>query len=160
MNRLSSCLPFLALAALGLFGCRSTANFSSGFTATVAAFHPTDPARPEAGGTITLRFVNETVASLGFSRSEHKLYLDGTAVASLTNDTPFGIVSTSEITRDLPVHFDNPAFVHQLASGGSPVVPYRLESRLYQRLGDSRNDMKLSSEGTLDLRGTPADGSK
>jgi hypothetical protein len=156
MNRLPFRLSLLALLAVGLFGCRSMAPLNSGFTANVAGFHPTDPAKPEEGGTISLRFINETVASLGFSHSEHKLYLNGTLVANIANDAPFGIVSVNEITRDLPLHFDNPAFVRQLVSNGSSVVNYRLESRLYQRLGNDRNNMHLTAEGTLDLRGTPA----
>lgn len=160
MNRLRSCLPFLALLSLCFAGCHSTGNLNSGFTATIAAFHPSDPAKPEDGGTITLVFGNETVASLGFSRSEHTLYLNGTLAANIVNDSPFGIVTENSLSRDVPVHFDNPAFVRQLVDGNSPVVSYRLESRLYQRLGDSRNDMKLTSEGTLDLRGTSAAGSK
>lgn len=160
MNRFRVCLSLLALVALGLFGCHSLENLNAGFSATVASFHPTDSVKPEDGGMITLRFANETVASLGFSHSEHKLYLDDTLVANIANDSPFGIVTVSEITRDLPVHFEKSDFVRHLAHRGPGIVRYRLESRLYQKLGDDRNEMKLTSEGTLDLHGTAAAESK
>lgn len=155
MKRLRLFAPLLA-AFLCLAGCSSVSTIESSMSASVTGFHPADPKQPENGGTITVRYVNETVASLGFSRADHKLYLNGTFVANLVNDQPFGIVTVSEITRDLPVHFENPAFVHQLVTGGSPVVHYRLESRLYQRIANDRHDLKLTAEGSLDLRGTPA----
>ncbi|HWA87846.1 MAG TPA: LEA type 2 family protein [Opitutus sp.] len=150
--------PFTALlaAVVCLAGCSSVHVIETSMAANVAGFHPADPNKPEDGGTITLRYINESVASLGFSNAEHKLYLDGTLVAEIANDQPFGIVTVSEITRDLPVHFTNPAYVRQLAGGSSPVVHYRLETKLHQRIENDRNDMNLTAEGSLDLRGTPA----
>ncbi|HVU26062.1 MAG TPA: hypothetical protein VHE13_18160 [Opitutus sp.] len=154
MKRFRLLAPAFALIAC-LAACSSTRLIESSMATNVAAFHPADPAKPEDGGTITVRYINETVASLGFTRAEHRLYLEGKLVAQFANDTAFGILSVSDITRDLPVRFDSPAYVRELAARG-PVVHYRLESKIFQRLGDDRNELKLTAEGSLDLRGTPA----
>lgn len=155
MNTLRRCLPALVLLALavGIAGCSSASRRLSGMGVGVAAFQPTDPAHPENGGTLTLQFTNESIAALGIDRSTHRLSLEGTEVARFANDRAVGIPPMNASLREVAVTFEKPDVVRRLAAGP---VRYRLDSVLFQILGEDRTETKTLVEGTVDLRGAPA----
>ena len=116
-------------------------------------FRPTEASLLESRGTLTLRFTNESISPLGYSGSSHKLYLNGQYVGKGVSDRPFGIPPLNTVTQDITLHLENLALVRQLISvRDSQTAAYRLESVFFQTVYEDDYEIKVKSEGSLDLR--------
>jgi len=143
----------LAVVSLIFAGC-SGAGVRGGLSVSLVDFRPTEAALLESRGTLTLRFTNETIAPLGYSGSSHKLYLNDRYVGKAVSDQPFGVPPLNTVTQDVTVQFENLALVRQLLSiRESQQVSYRLESVVFQTVYEDSYQIKLKSEGALDLTG-------
>ena len=141
----------LAVLSLVLAGC-SGAALRGGLSVSLVDFRPTEAALLESRGTLTLRFTNETIAPLGYSGSTHKLYLNDRYVGKAVSDRPFGVPPLNTVTQDVTVQLENLALVRQLLSvRDSQSVSYRLESVVFQTVYEDDFQIKLRSEGSLDL---------
>jgi hypothetical protein len=150
---------FLVLAVLSLVlaGC-SGPGLRGGIGVSAVDFRATAASLLESRGTLTLRFTNETIASLGYSRSSHKLYLNGRYVGKVVNDRPFGLPPLNAVTQEVTVQIENLALVRQLVSvRDSHSAAYRLESVLFQTINEDNYQIKVQSEGTLDLHSLAGD---
>ena len=142
----------LAIVAFLVAGCAGTA-FHGGLSVSLVDFRPTEASLLESRGTLTLRYTNDTIAPLGYSGSSHKLYLNGSYVGKAVSNQPFGIPPLNTVTRDVSVQFENLALIRQLvAVRESQTVAYRLESVVFQTLDEDKFEIKLRSEGSLDLK--------
>jgi LEA14-like dessication related protein len=116
-------------------------------------FRPTEASLLESRGTLTLRFTNESIAPLGYSGSSHKLYFNGQYVGKGVSDRPFGIPPLNTVTQDITLNLENIALVRQLLSvRDSQTASYRLESVFFQTVYEDDYQIKVKSEGSLDLR--------
>lgn len=145
---------FLLLAVCALLsGSCSSPGIRGSMSVSVVDFRPTDASLLESRGTLTLRVLNESIAPLGYSGSSHKLYLNGQYVGKGVSDRPFGIPPLSTVTQDITINLENLALVRQLVSvRNSQSASYRLESVFFQTVYEEDYQIKLHSEGSLDLR--------
>ena len=140
------CLGFLALAFL-FAGCAASYE-PAGISVNAVACRPA----PD-GATLTLQYVNESVYALGIAKSSHKLYLDGKPVGVIAAAPAVGLPPVKSASQDVIIHFDDADRVRRLAaSPGAAAVRYRLESTLFETVGEEDYKVKLHSEGSLDLR--------
>jgi LEA14-like dessication related protein len=147
----------LALLSLVLVGC-SGPGLRGGINVTVVDFRPTEASLLESRGMLTLRYTNETISPLGYSGSTHKLYLNGSYVGKAVSDRPFGVPPLNTATQEVTVQFENLALIRQLFSvRDSKSAAYRLESVLFQTVYEDDYQIKLRSEGSLDLRSLAGD---
>ncbi len=157
MTLLRPGIIILALLSLVLAGC-SGPGLRGGVNVSVVDFRPTEASLLESRGMLTLRYTNETIAPLGYSGSTHKLYLNGSYVGKAVSDRPFGIPPLNTVTQDVTVQFENLALMRQLLSvHESKSATYRLETVLFQTVYEDKYQIKLHSEGALDLRGLAGD---
>jgi len=146
MKRIAQLLPLLALGLL-LGGCNSTTP-ADNITVGVSACQATDD-----GAKVTLVYANESVYALGVSSASHKLYLDGRLVAELPSTPPIGVPPLKSTSQEVSVQFKDPAYVRQLASSPSAAaVSYRLDSSLFEKIGEQDFKGRNRTDGTLDLR--------
>ncbi|MEO7597954.1 MAG: LEA type 2 family protein [Opitutus sp.] len=143
-----------ALVSLFLAGCAGAGSaFRGGLSVSLVDFSPTEASLLESRGKLTLRFTNETIAPLGYSGSTHKLFLNGHYVGKAVSDQPFGVPPLNTVTQDVTVNFENLALVRQLISvRDTQTAAYRLESVLFQTVYEDKYQIKVTSEGALDLR--------
>ena len=148
--------PFLRLVSLalclsGLAGCTSHGTLG-GIAATVVAVKPAAPSAPETQAVLTLQFANENVASVAMDNSTHRLFLNGSYVGKATSDTPTGLREMAPTMQEIPMKFENPALVRQLAnSPGAQAVNYRLESDMLVVVIEDHIHVISTEQGTLDL---------
>jgi LEA14-like dessication related protein len=141
----------LAICLSGLVGCTSHGTLG-GIAVTVVAVKPAAPPAPETQGVLTLQFANENVASVAMDNSTHRLLLNGTYVGQATTTAPEGLPAMAPITLNIPVNFENPTLVRQLANAaGAKTASYRLESDMLVVFGDDKIHVKSNEQGTLDL---------
>lgn len=151
MTLLRSGILLLAVCAFLAGGC-SGPGLRGSMNVSLVDFRPTEASLLESRGTLTLRVLNESIAPLGYSGSSHKLYLNGQYVGKGVSDKPFGIPPLSTVTQDITINLENLALVKQLISvRDSPSVSYRLESVFFQTVYEDDYEIKLRSEGSLDL---------
>ncbi|MEO6004899.1 MAG: LEA type 2 family protein [Opitutus sp.] len=142
----------VAFVAFLIAGCAGNA-FHGGLSVSLVDFRPTEASLLESRGTLTLRYTNDTIAPLGYSGSSHKLFLNGSYVGKAVSNQPFGIPPLNTVTQDVSVQFENLALIRQLvAVHQSQSVAYRLESVIFQTLDEDKFEIKLRSEGSLDLK--------
>jgi LEA14-like dessication related protein len=153
MKILRSCL-FFGLVALSfcLSGCGAGNVQQGGITVVPIDIKPVNATLLESEAVLTLRITNENIGPLGFSGSSHRLYLNGSYVGNAVNDRPFGVPPLQSITEDVTIHLENLALVRQLAAvGESRTASYRLETVLHQTIYEDKTQLKVHSEGSLDL---------
>ena len=144
----------LAICAFIVAGCSSAPNFRGSINITLTDVQPTETAVASNGTPLTLRFTNESIAPLGYSKSTHKLYLNGKYAGAGESDRPFGIPPQNSITREVIFELENPDMVRQLISSSAPqTVSYRLESVLFQTVYEDDHRIKIESGGTVTLGG-------
>jgi hypothetical protein len=144
-------LVSLALCLSGLAGCASHGTLG-GIAVTVVGVKPAAPPAPETQAVLTLRYANENVAAVAMASSTHRLFLNGSYVGKATNETPIGLPEMAPTAQEIPVTFENPALVRQLAdSAGAKMASYRLESDMLVMAGDDKIHVKSIEQGTLDL---------
>jgi LEA14-like dessication related protein len=152
MTMLRPGILFLAAFAFILAGC-SGPSFRGSMSVSLVDFRPTEASLLESRGTLTLRFTNESIAPLGYSGSSHKLYLNGKYVGKGVSDRPFGIPPLNTVTQEITINLENIALVRQLVSvRDSQSASYRLESVFFQTVYEDDFQIKVQSEGSLDLR--------
>lgn len=145
---------FFAICALIVAGCSSAPNFRGSINITLADVQPTETAVASNATPLTLRFTNESIAPLGYSKSTHKLYLNGKYAGKGESDRPFGIPPQNSITREVIFDLENPGLIRQLVSSSVPqTVSYRLESVLFQTVYEDDHRIKVESAGTVTLGG-------
>jgi LEA14-like dessication related protein len=148
--------PFLRLVSLAvclasLAGCASHGTLG-GIAVTVVAVKPAAPPAPETQAVLTLRYANENVASVAMDNSTHRLFLNDSYVGKATSETPMGLPEMAPTKQEIPVTFENPALVRQLANAaGAKTTSYRLESDMLVVFGDDKIHVKSNEQGTLDL---------
>ena len=149
----------VALVSLLLAGCSGAgSSFRGGLSVSLVDFRPTEASLLESQGKLTLRFTNETIAPLGYSGSTHKLYLNGQYVGKAVSDQPFGVPPLSTVTQDVTMQFENLSLVRQLISvRDTQTASYRLESVLFQTVYEDKYQIKVTSNGSLDLRSLSAE---
>jgi len=152
MKYLRSSLFALLVVALGLSGC-TTGPKPGGITVTALTLQLAGTSPTELRAPLILRFANENIIALGYSASSHKLFVNGTYVGKAVNDQPIGLPPMNEATREVYVQLENATLLHQLVAGAaSREVNYRLETVLFQTAGDDKLEIKVRSEGRLELR--------
>jgi LEA14-like dessication related protein len=144
-------LVALAFCLSGLVGCLSHNTFG-GIAVTIVDIKPAAATAANTTATLTLHFANENVVAAGVNSSTHRLYLNGSFVGTAVNTTPLGMQAMASATQDVPVKFENPALVQQLATAaGARTTSYRLESDLLLLAGDEKIHAKSFEQGTVDL---------
>jgi hypothetical protein len=100
MKQLFTPLLLLSLVLCGLTGCSSTSEIiSAGLRIEL-----TQVQRDSSGGVqVTLRVHNPNVVSYLFSKSSHKLTLNGTLVGTMTDTAPLGLAQLNRAERTLPL---------------------------------------------------------
>jgi LEA14-like dessication related protein len=152
MKTLRPCL--LAFTALCLLFGGCSARRPEGVSESLVSFRPTEASLLETRGVLTVRYTSENISPLGYSGSKHKLYLNGTYVGNAVSDKAFGIPPLTSVTQEITVQLENTALVQQLLTlGDHQTVSYRLESVLFQTVDEDKYEMKLKSEGVVDLHG-------
>ena len=123
----------LVICALVVAGCSSGPSFRGSVNVTLLDIRPTDTSLAANQAPLTLRFTNESIAPLGYSKSNHKLYLNGKYAGKIESTRPFGIPPQSSITLEVTFDVEDAGLIRQLASSGAAqMVSYRLESMLFQ----------------------------
>lgn len=147
----------LAICTLVVTGCSSGPSFRGSLNVTLLDLRTTETALASNRLPWTLRFINESIAPLGYSKSTHKLYLNGKYVGEGESARPFGIPPQNSVTQEITFDLENPTLVRQLVSSGtSQTVPYRLETVLFQTVYEDDRRIKVESEGTVSVGGTSA----
>jgi LEA14-like dessication related protein len=142
---------FIALCWFGLAGCASHGTLG-GVAVTIVEIKPAAAAVPDAQAVLALRFANENVAAVGMASSTHKLYLNGSYVGKAVNATPEGLPAMTPTTLNIPVKFENPTLVGQLAgAAGAKTTSYRLESDVLVVVGEDNIHVTSNEQGTVDL---------
>ncbi|HTO03397.1 MAG TPA: hypothetical protein VL069_06830 [Opitutus sp.] len=144
-----------AICALVVAGCSSAPSFRGSVNVTLLDVRSTDISLASSQAPLTLQFTNESIAPLGYSKSTHRLYLNGKYAGKGESARPFGIPPQNSITREVTFDLENPATIRQLVSSSdSQTVSYRLESVLFQTVYEDDSRIKVESEGTVTLGGT------
>lgn len=143
---------FAALAFV-FAGCGSVPRLG-GISVQLVDLRPADVTALETKAIMTLRFTNENVIALGFSGSTHRLFINGQYVGKAVNDRSLGLAALTTVTQDVTIYLENGALLRQLIQvAHDGAVKYRLESSLAQTIGDRRNRIDTSSEGSVALPG-------
>lgn len=145
------------LAALSAIFASCSSARPGGIAVTVTNFKPVDASLLESRAILTLRYTNESIAPFGIAGSRHKLYLNGKYVGTSVSDKPLGVPPLQTATQDVTINLENLALVRQLvAMRETQTVSYRLETTLFETIGDEKVYTKTTSDGALDLRGLAA----
>jgi LEA14-like dessication related protein len=144
-------LVSLVVCLSGLVGCSSHGSLG-GIAVTVVDIKPAAAAGSDAPAVLTLQFANENVAGVGMESSTHRLFLNGSYVGKAVTATPEGLPAMAPTTLKVPVKFENPTLVGQLAgAAGAKNTSYRLESDMLVVFSDDKIHVKSTEQGTLDL---------
>lgn len=138
----------MLLTGLLCTGCHNNVEYNT-MSVRLLGFQPGADATHAVA---RLQFINEGLTAAGFSRSMHKLYLNGQYVGDIDNAEPFAMTPLKEFSRDLPLTLKNPAALR--LSGGE--ASYRLNSTLFIQTGDERESVKRTMEGQVSLTPLPA----
>jgi hypothetical protein len=147
MKRLLTPLLLICLALGGLMGCSSTSEIiSAGLRIEV-----TQVQRDPGGGVqVTLRIHNPNVVSYLFTKSSHKLILNGTAVGTLTDTAPLGLAQFNSAERTLALVPAGAAtdIIDRAISQGS--ATYQLNSSMLVLIIDEDTEkIPLSASGSV-----------
>lgn len=144
--------PVLILAAVALVlgGCSNAKP--GGLSESVAAIYATDASLARKEITITMRYGNENVTALGFSKATHKVFLNGSLIGKATSPKPFGIPPVQSVAQDTVVKLDNVDRIRDLLARGTPTtVSYHLESTVEQTIYEDNFTYSLSTSGSAEL---------
>lgn len=146
------CLLGLVSLAV-LTGCGSSMKLG-GVTASVLSIRAVSPGKPDAKVLMTLRFTNENVVPIGFSRARHKLYLNDRLIADFRNEQPVGIPPLSTANQEIVLPLekaDGMATLREIAKHSQ--ASYRIESTLYVEAGEDTMEIRAKHQGSVDLVG-------
>ena len=143
---------FFATLAFFAAGC-SGPGLRGSMSISLVDFRRTEASELETRGILTVKIVNESISPLGYSGSTHKLYLNGQYVGKGTSDRPFGMPPLSSTTHEIDLTLENPALVRKIMlAPEADSAAYRLESVFFQTVYEDKFQIKVQSEGSLDLR--------
>lgn len=132
----------LLLVALLLNGCATKVPALSSITMTLADVK-SEGGRPVA----SIRYLNESVISIGLAATRHKIYVNGTLVGEAVHGDAVGLASGLPVVVKIPLTL--PAGSTLPASGST--VSYRMENRLTVLVGDRRVNSDSESAGSVTL---------
>jgi hypothetical protein len=148
MKHLFTPLLLLCLVFGGLTGCsHNTEIISAGLRIELTQIQ-----RDNAGGVqVTWRLHNPNVVSYLFTKSSHKITLNGTVIGTVSDTAPLGLPQFNQIDRTLPLVPANPAVAEiidrAIAQGAAA---YRLESTLVVLIVDEDTEkIPLSASGSV-----------
>jgi len=130
----------LLVAALLVSGCATKVPALSSITMTLAGVR-NEGGRPVA----SVRYLNESVISIGLAATRHRIYLNGTLLGEATHSDAVGLASAMPVVLDIPL---TGAAAGALPAPGS-TVSYRMENRLTVLVGDRRVNSDSESSGSL-----------
>lgn len=148
MKHLFTPLLLLCLVLCGLTGCsHSTEIISAGLRVELTQIQ-----RDSSGGVhVTWRVHNPNVVSYLFTKSTHKLTLNGTVIGTVSDTAPLGLPKFNQTDRTLPLVPANPAvaeIVDRAVAQGS--AAYRLESTLWVLIVDEDTEkVPLNASGSV-----------
>ncbi|HEY8993735.1 MAG TPA: hypothetical protein VIM71_03540 [Lacunisphaera sp.] len=148
MKQLLTPLLLIGLVLCGLTGCSSnTEIMAAGLRVEV-----TQVQRDQTGAVqVSWRIRNPNVVSYLFSKSSHKLSLNGTAIGTLTDTSPLGVPQGSQADRTSPLVPANATaneIIDRAISQGS--ASYRLDSIMWVLIVDDDTEkIPLNSSGSV-----------
>lgn len=148
MKHLLTPLLLLGLVLCGLTGCSSTTEIiSAGLRVEVTQIQ-----RDSTGAVqVTWRVRNPNVVSYLFTKSTHKLILNGTAVGTLADNSPLGVPQGSQAERTValvPANAGANEIIDRAIAQGS--ATYRLDSILWVLIVDDDTEkIPLSASGSV-----------
>ncbi|GAB1488982.1 hypothetical protein MASR2M8_14330 [Opitutaceae bacterium] len=132
----------LVLVALLLNGCATTVPALSSITMTLTGL------KTEGGRTVaSVRYLNESVISIGLASTRHKIYVNGTLIGEGTHTDAIGLASAIPVVVNIPL--TTAPGVAIPASGST--ISYRMENRLTVLVGDRRVNADSGSSGSVNL---------
>lgn len=134
-------LPLLLVAFL-FTGCATKVPALSSITMTLADVK-TEGGRPVA----SIRYLNESVISIGLAATRHKIYVNGTLVGEATHTEAVGLASGLPVVIKIPL--TSPAGTALPPPGST--ISYRMENRLTVLVGDRRVNSDSDSAGSVTL---------
>jgi hypothetical protein len=134
-------LPLLLLALL-VTGCATKVPALSSITMTLVDLK-TEGGRPVA----SVRYLNESVISIGLAATRHKIYVNGNLVGEAVHSDAVGLASALPVVIHIPL--TSPAGA-TLPPPGS-MISYRMENRLTVLVGDRRVNSDSDSAGSVTL---------
>lgn len=132
----------LLLVALLVSGCATKVPALSSITMTLVDVK-TENGRPVA----SVRYLNESVISIGLAATRHKIYVNGAAIGEATHSDAVGLASALPVVVKIPL--DVPAGAVLPAPGST--ISYRMENRLTVLVGDRRVNSDSASAGSVTL---------
>jgi hypothetical protein len=148
MKHLLTPLLLLGLVLGGLTGCSSTTEIiSAGLRVDVTQIQ-----RDSTGGVqVTWRVRNPNVVSYLFTKSTHKLNLNGTPVGTMADTSPLGVPQGNQADRTvalLPANAAAGEIIDRAIAQGS--ATYRLDSVLWVLIVDEDVEkVPLSASGSV-----------
>lgn len=147
MKHLFTPLLLLGLVFCGLTGCSSTTEIiSAGLRIELTQIR-----RDSSGVHVTWRVHNPNVVSYLFSKSTHKLTLDGTVVGTLEDASPVGLPQFNRVERTatlVPANAATAQVVDRALAQGS--ASYRLDSTVWVLIVDDQIEkIPLSASGSV-----------
>lgn len=146
-------LPFclLALLAALVSGCTNTSKLvSRGLKAEVTSI----VRAPDGSVTASWRVTNDNIVAYIFNRVRAKIYLNGTYLGLLTNDTPLAIPANTMSVRSGKVTGGDPAARRALdAAVAQGSASYRVDSQVTICIyDDTFEESKLTAAGTVTVK--------
>lgn len=138
---LSSLLASLGLITL-LAGCGSPNVSTTGLGIRLVTIEQAS----DGSAVATLRITNPNVVSYNFSKSNHRVFVDGRQVGTIAINRATGVPARSSAATQQGV------FVAKDGPLPEGALNYRLESQIVLTLwGDKREDFRLQSSGTAQV---------
>jgi len=148
MRLLLSPLLLLSLVLGGLTGCSS----SSTIMANGLRVDLTQIKRDASGAVqVTWRFSNPNVVSYLFSKSQHKLSLDGTTVGMVEDGSAVGLPASSQVDRTGTLVSSGPAADQAIAQAlARGTASYQLTATVWVLIiDDDYEKISLGQSGTV-----------
>ena len=101
---------------------------------------------------MSVTFTSENVDAIGLTHTTHRLYLTGRYVGQAENPNPVGVPALGTVSQDVVFNLEDASVVRQILSVADQ-APYRLETTLYYTEGDTKHQIKVTSEGKVPLQG-------
>ena len=149
---------FLGTAALCLLlawlptGC-ATFQHDSDIDVTIASLHFAEATVLETTAVFTLRLQNESPSAIKLDGGVHKIYLDGIFIGKGLSGDPIEIPRFGAVTQPVKVYLRNLTMASRIKTiVEARKVDYRVDSVLHGAPGNPWSRVRISHEGTFDLR--------
>ena len=132
----------LLLLVLLVTGCATKVPALSSITMTLVDIR-TEGGQPVAA----VRYLNESVISIGLAATRHRIYVNGNLVGEATYPEAVGLASGLPVVIQIPLK--SPAGANLPLPGS--MISYRMENRLTVLVGDRRVNSDSDSAGSVTL---------